>query len=448
MRIAVDGSIDGLALATSDLLGRMLCPLTGMTQTIGFAMRGRFDPRVTVAGGEMTGVHVLRGGHPPRPGAYHIGGSGITYDESVIRTLGETLERYSHFAALATDRVTVVYETYDQMLSVGRRPIVPRDFRLYSDEQLARKGFPFSSFPREAIIGWVPTRSLVDGTEWWVPAQQAIVGYIRRRDEPQFTAGVTTGSAAHTVLASALRNALLELIQLDAAVGYWYGAKNAIRLETGPRTAAVEQTMRRRLHPYGPTATFFWMPSADLPGIPIACVIKGRQIPNVAVGLGCDLRLERAMYKAFLEGLAVAQLAKIVLFREAIEEPTAPVATDDPPRFYDLDANVGHYARQDAGVVEGILADSTSASPSDLPADAGGSTTDDVRLLVDGFRNAGKEVVALDLTTVDVADLGFRAVRTWSPDLLSLPLPSAAPLMHPRMEAYGGAFNDLPHPFP
>jgi len=38
----------------------------------------------------------------------------------------------------------------------------------------------------------------------------------------------------------------------------------------------------------------------------------------------------------------------------------------------------------------------------------------------------GKRLAVLDLTTPDVADLGFTALRVWSPDTLSLPLPSAA----------------------
>jgi hypothetical protein len=69
-------------------------------------------------------------------------------------------------------------------------------------------------------------------------------------------------------------------------------------------------------------------------------------------------------------------------------------------------------------------------------------------LLIDAFWKTGNELIGLDLTTGDVRDLGFRVVRLWSPDLLSLPLPSAPPLLHPRFNSYGGATDGAPHPYP
>jgi len=72
----------------------------------------------------------------------------------------------------------------------------------------------------------------------------------------------------------------------------------------------------------------------------------------------------------------------------------------------------------------------------------------DLRHLVDGFAGTGKELVFLDLTTADIRDLGFYVVRVWSPDTISLSLPSAPPVMHPRFQAYGGIRNEAPHPYP
>jgi hypothetical protein len=67
---------------------------------------------------------------------------------------------------------------------------------------------------------------------------------------------------------------------------------------------------------------------------------------------------------------------------------------------------------------------------------------------VEGFRDAGLRLVTLDLTTPDLADLGFVVVRVWSPDTLSLALPSAPPTAHRRFGAYGGATHRDPHPYP
>src|SRR5437867_10066363 len=119
----------------------MLCPLTGLAQEIGFAQRGRLEPRIAVSGGDMTGVHVLRGKPAPREGAYHIGGSGLTYGEVVIRTLGETIERYVQFAPDKPRRFVIA--TVREMLSEGRTVAATDPLRFFSEAQLARGGFPF-----------------------------------------------------------------------------------------------------------------------------------------------------------------------------------------------------------------------------------------------------------------------------------------------------------------
>ncbi|HVE77689.1 MAG TPA: YcaO-like family protein [Gemmatimonadaceae bacterium] len=448
MDIVVAGSGLSLAPATDRLLRRMLCPLSGLSQSVGFVTRSALEPRVAVAGGDMTGVHVLRGQSPPRPGAYHIGGSGVTYDEAVIRTLGETVERYAQFIAGARPRHRVVVASHEELVARGDRALVPEGLRYFSDAQLARPGFPFSPLRPDTVIGWVAADSLIDGAARWAPAQLALVGYVRGPGEPQVMSGVTTGSAAHTKLDQALRSALLELIQIDSAIGHWFGGGAAVPIGSDRRTRPLDDLVARAVHRAGPAPRFYWLPNADLPGLTIACAIEGSEVPRLAVGLGCDLRLCRAMYKAFLEGVAVAQLAKVILFRQAVADAAGGRDGAPPTQFYDLDTNVAHYALRGRDAIRAKFGDEPAVPPSTLPPDCDAGAAGDVRHLVKAFADTGKELTFFDLTTQDIADLGFCVVRTWSPDLVSLPLPSAPPLMHPRFRAYGGVTNEAPHPYP
>jgi thiazole/oxazole-forming peptide maturase SagD family component len=248
-------------------------------------------------------------------------------------------------------------------------------------------------------------------------------------------------------LAKALRNALLELAQIDAAMGHWYGGGEAPRLDPGPRTALVERLIRRRVGRQGSLPRFHWLRSAGLPGFAIAAIVEGDEPPYVAVGLGCDLELPRAIYKAFLEGVAVAQLAKVVLFRRALERRTGEAEELDPARIYDLDGNVAHYAESDPDTVRARF-DQPAVSPEELPEDVRLDAEGQVRHLLEGFRAAGARLAGMDLTTPDVRALGFRIVRVWSPELLTLSLPSAPPALHPRFRAYGGFAREIAHPYP
>ncbi len=444
MQLSVAAVADPLSPATATLLRRMLCPLSGLGQSVGFARRGSLEPRVAISGGDMTGVHVLAERRPPREGAYHIGGSGTTYEEVVIRTLGETIERYAQFLP---SRREILVASLASMRAEGLCVVANEGCSFFSEAQLQRDGFPFAPLTEETAIGWVAARTFPDGEECWTPAQQSLVGYLKDELEPLYMAGVTTGTAAHTSVVAATRNALLELVQIDAAVGHWYGAVEAVEIGPDGRTQALSHLIEPRLHSGGPVPRFLWLPSADLPGFAVACVLEWNEIPRLAVGLGCDLVLTRAMHKAFLEGAAVAQLAKVILFRQATsgQEP----GIGDTQAMYDLDTNVAHYAvHADAMAIREKFGQCRRIAALDLPADRGGGAANDVRTLTEAFAAVRKRLALFDLTTSDVQALGFRVVRLWSPDLLSLPLPSAPPLEHPRFAAYGGAGHEAPHPYP
>ena len=233
-------------------------------------------------------------------------------------------------------------------------------------------------------------------------------------------------------------------------MGHWYGRGRSTTLGSDARTRAVEAAIARRLARHGARPRFHWLPSADLPGFPIACVLEGTEPPTAAVGLGCDLRLSRAMYNAFLEAAAVAQLAKVSLFREAMDrrlEPELEPSGRDGAHIYDLDSNVVRYATSEPGALRARF-EMDRAAPGDLPPDVDESVSGDVVHLLDGFAGSGKELACLELTTDDVRALGFRVVRVWSPRMLTLSLPDAPPGLHPRFEDYGGFARDDPHPYP
>jgi hypothetical protein len=165
------------------------------------------------------------------------------------------------------------------------------------------------------------------------------------------------------------------------------------------------------------------------------------------VGVGVDTRLIPAMYKSLLEAVGVMQLAKINMVNAEIEG-SASVSLD-PDQIFDLDRNVDYYAWPDhVEFVNHKFSSNEVLAASQLPEDSASEPADEIDALIDRFPSTGKQLVELDLTTPDIYDLGFVAVRIWSPDLLSIPLPSAPPMNHKRFGAYGGATHRRPHPYP
>jgi thiazole/oxazole-forming peptide maturase SagD family component len=447
-----DGELN-LSLTTRVLLRRMLSPLCGLDQRIGFLLRGCEEPRVMTAGAELTGVHLLNRRPPPRPYSYHIGACGVFLEEVMVRTLGESVERYAQCLAEVSGRHEIVMATHDDLVSRGEPVVSSQKLRFFSEKQYSRAAFPFQPFRQDAPIGWVKAFSLLKDSATWVPAQLVLVGYLPKREngENWILSGVTTGSAAHTKPELALRNALLELVQIDSAMGHWFSAARAREILLDRRTEALQKIIARSYGRFKSPPKFYWLQNPDLAGMAIACVIRNESgsIPATVVGLGSDLKLEEAMYKAFLEAIGVAQLAKLNLLHGSGDRGSATSHYIDPGEIFDLDQNVHFYALpENRWLIDRKFGVSSSIRASELEQDCTLGIGGEIRLLVEHFRGTHKELFFIDLTTNDIKDLGFVVVRVWSPDTISLSLPSAPPLRHPRFTAYGGATHENPHPYP
>lgn len=430
---------------------RMYSPLCGLIVEIGYSSHARKGPRVTIAGGELTGVHVLQNQAAPRPGSYHIGGGGILPFEASIKTFGETAERYAGSVAAIDPAQEFIFATHADMEKNGFDVLPPSKLELMDRRAPRADGFPFHPFTPELPITWVHAQNIGVGPTWrWIPAQLFLVGYpVRTHDgEPWLTAAVSTGTAVHTDYERALLASVYELIQIDSAMGHWFGCVKSVRIRFDERTRRLTQILDRHMPEGGYTTEFHLLPNPDLPGFTVACLVREpfERVPVVAVGLGADPSLERAMYKAWLEGIGVRSLAEWSLVNIFLEEGAQP---HDRAQMLDLDSNVVFAAQPEgASAVNTRFRDCDELLASSLPPDTNLTTGEDARLAIRSFKDTGKELYVKDVTTRDVRSLGFRAMRLWSPDTLSLSLPSAPPDAHPRFSAYGELTHRNPHPYP
>ncbi len=435
---------------TQRLRGRMYSPLCGLMTQMGLMQRQRGGPRLIVASGDMTGVHVLRNLPRPRMGSYHIGGYGLRPFEAHIRTLGELVERYGAYVCAVSGTLAMRTATAAEMAASGERyeiGTVP----MFTAQQYARPGFPFKEFDEGKPLSWVSVTSLRDGQATWIPTQLLIVGYVIRdtEGEPWLTSAVSTGTAAHTDPDRAALNALEEIIQIDAAIGHWHGNRPSVLIQPGTRTSALQRIVAQVCRERGAEPEFHLLPSPDLPGFTVACLFRGPdgRPPALAVGLGIDGELEKAMYKALLEGAGVRGLATWTALQDQLSSQDGTNYSTEA--MFDLESNVAFAALPDgAKVAEARFAEHTKVGADDLPPDDVRPVAERVRDIVAAFHRTGKRLFAVDLTAVDIQALGFVVARFWSPDVLPLPLPSAPPAAHPRFEAYGGFRRDDPHPYP
>ena len=437
----------GLDPRVAALLDRMVSPLCGFDKSMAFSLRDGLMPRIEVVIPQFAALHRLLG--LDRPLSYHIGGYGLRAEEAMMRALGETLERYSHMVISGFREAQMPFVPWREIAASGAF-FGPADFRPFTDAQYEREGFPFTRWGDDDPITWIRGTTAANGADVLVPAQAVVVGYVPRQSggEPWFTAAVTTGSAAHTDPRRALRSALLELIEVDTTMGHWYSGEDARRIVLDSRVQRVADLVARDVPAHGLTYTFHYLRNPDLEAHVVACVVRSPrgEIPACGVGVGADLDLEHAMYKAFLEASAIPHLAMIGLQQSWASPDSVP---DDLMAFGDLDQNVAFYALPaNAHVIESRFGMDDEVAAADLPPFAAAGVDRDVTHLLGTFARAGKRLAIFDFTTPDISDLGFSIARCYSPDTLSLCLPSYPHLAHPRYRAYGSPKETYPHPYP
>jgi ribosomal protein S12 methylthiotransferase accessory factor len=435
----------------NNIVQKVHSPLVGLCQEIGYLKRSAFDAALIVIGGELTGVHHILKRPDPGKGGYHIGGVGYFHDEALIKTVAESLERYSQLFSeyKIKDRLPRKFLPYHEMKEAYANVIPEVYLTLFDASMFSKTGFPFDQYDSLKPITWVEVAALDQNSTMWIPAQFLFLGFTPdRMQEPWLLSSVTTGTAAHTTKAKAIISGVSELTQIDAAMGHWYTDQKAKRLILDDRVKVFKSFMTSVIRSKNlPLPTFYSLESKDLPGFNIACVWKkGREGSSAfAVGLGSDYTLENALYKAFLEGQGVVGLGRLSLFKK-MNMP----GSKNGEGLYDLDSNVALYAEgNNAAYFRSKFGDHSGVKTEQLPQDWSFENDEEmVAFLVRSFKQAGKDLFYIDLTTTEAEELGLHIARIYSPNMLSLCLPGCVPKLHPRFKDYSGTLYDIPHPYP
>lgn len=275
-------------------------------------------------------------------------GKGVSHIQSKASALCETIERYNaHYRGDVKGRLMSQSQLSSQLPCVGFSELLP-----YSESQLrlfADSNHPESKRKQAALVyndqpvRWLPTWSLRDERQVWVPLSLCFsqVPY----DDEQFGRWSSNGCAAGNSIEEAILQALLELIERDAAAIWWYNRVPRASFDLTRLDADNFAELERSLsHSHE-----FWVLdiTTDV-GIP-AMVAIGRHKENngYIMGMGCHIRPELAAQRALTE------LCQLIPIRDQNDAP------------FDFDAMVeSDYLHPDTSVQsmisEQLLADKIS----------------------------------------------------------------------------------------
>ncbi|WP_436760454.1 YcaO-like family protein [Streptosporangium sp. V21-05] len=367
------------------------------------------------------------------------GGAATDRRRALAKAIGEAVERYCSACFSYDDLLVSAYDDLDNPATP------PGTYALYRPEQYAIPGFPWRPFTSATRVAWTRGRSLVTGEEILLPASFVYVPYHYRAETP-IAQPISTGLACGSSVQEATVSALCEVVERDAFTLMWQGrlSRPRIRLDRLPDSLT---DLVRRFEEVGLTVHMVDI-GTDVGCPSIMTIAEGftRTSPALAFAAASHPDAEVACRKSLEE------LAHTRKFSVQVMDYLPPVPVDVESGHPAVDgqrAHLRYYCPQESKEYARFSWDSSQETDLDLSGDRDLS----LRALVAGVAATGEDVIACDLTTPDVAELGLSVVRVVVPGLHPLhmghsnratggwrltSLPGWSP----------GEDNPHPHPFP
>lgn len=355
---------------------------------------------------------------------------GSTLDSVAGAAVGEAVERYC--GNFVPDGLPSA--SWEDLTGHGIRAIDPRTLLLYSPQQYTSPDFPFKPLSRELKVRWTTGRDLRTGEQTLVPASLVFPNFYATRypGEPRTNATLYAGLAAGPDRLAAETSALGEIIERDA-VEIWWRAGGKPLAVPAERLEGLEEELRgvREQLEY----TVLGIPNRWQVPV-VAVVVYDPQLQILAVGTAARPSLIEAARKAAAEAVSLRSYSKGLLSPDggawqAVDlglfgaSRLAPYRADrryaasfasDFSDMNDLCCNSQYYL--DPQALAKVLR--LHRPQHVLPAEALPDLADDPRdVYVQRLAEAGVSAVSVDLTTADVREAGFHAVRVIAPGTYS-----------------------------
>ncbi|TDB90305.1 hypothetical protein E1264_05320 [Actinomadura sp. KC216] len=368
-----------------------------------------------------------------------------------LRSIGEAVERYcGNFVPAGLRRAA-----HRELVAAGENAVDPAGLALYSADQYADPGCPFTPFTGDLPVLWTRGVTLPSQEPVWVPASLVYINYHQppRTDEPVTNFVMLAGIAAGTGDRMARTAALEEVIERDATVIWW-----ANRLPARP--VHVDHPRLAPILTPDPEAGPGWARAAGARGPCRYRVVALPTVFDVAVlgvlledpehelavfGVAARPDPAAAVHKALAEAVTLRRYALGLLDPDgdiwtSAREGTIPIEFFHPHRAdrrYADSYRADYRDVTDLGChsqiwldprmrphLEPITGDHAPIGLEDLPSPAG----DPYDVYLERLAAAGLTAHAVDVTTPDAAAAGFRAARVVVPGAYSN-APAAFPFL-------------------
>lgn len=386
--------------------------------------------------------------------AHRMGGASISRDGAIAATIGEAVERY---CAAYYDESEMVFAPYTE---VAADAVHPARFGLFSARQHAQPDFPYQPFTPESPVTWTWGYSLQQQRPMLVPACLTYLPFRinKAANEAHISYTTSTGLACGNTLEEAILSGIGEAVERDSVTSAWLTRLPLPHVEVD--AASTLYKVFRQTFDLPGLRYYICDATSDL-GIPVFFVLLvGDSNYGRMVNAGCCANL--SPHYAAMKSLVEAAQGRPYLRFAFQQEPDWECAPDfSNIRDFDDHARVYTKSPQSFGALDFITAPRPLKPLSQMPDLATGSVRGDIEVYLARLRQHDIDVIVVELTTPEVAEVGFKVVRVITPGLQLLHGDHTRPFLGcPRLyrlpQALGyraglipeDELNPFPHPLP
>ncbi len=428
-----------------DLANRTLIGPAGLISSVQEILAAPGEPRlyttssVTAALDKVCNISI--------PGSQ--GASGFSREEAWIGAIGETVERY---CAACYEWENLIYASKSEL---GNAAIGLDQFGIYTEEIYNRPNTRLQRWHPDLPTYWVAGRSMHTGELRYVPAILVYTPF--RNDDPHRSPflgfAVSSGQACHTDLVQAQLSGLCEAIERDAFMISWMRRIPPTRIDY--RCDPYLNSLFERYFQCKSLEFHVFTVTLDIQVPTALCVTTGNSPRGQFMNIGVATRpSEReAILKAMKEATQGAVWA-----RDLIESKPNWRPLPDFSNIWDFEDHVRLYCEPDMAPHMDFIMKTEKVRE---VASESSCANSEVALqnCLNEVQKWGLEAIEVNLTTPEIAELGFHVPKIMVPGLAALTSAHILPaLATPRFnevpkrlgltDPIHSLFHPAPHPFP
>lgn len=356
------------------------------------------------------------------------GSTSLRRDGAIVGAIGEAVERYS--AAYTPDEILLRYP----YSAVAGDAIAPGSVTLYDAKQESGPAAGYHAPGPDDPIGWVEGWSLTEARAVLVPAFCVYQPYTSPFNEAPVVQMVTTGLACGATVEEAILAGLCEVVERDAAMLLWLQSRRVPKVSLA---ADLPVGVAEALSRFGPNARHVTLLDAT----------SNIRMPTyVAVWDGPLSTISGAVFSSCAKPGAdaaavgaITELAQCLMWATSLIEGGTPLPDPQKDDFDKIEQHVLWPLRADARPEWAFALSSERRATFD--PDAGTPIRDVLTTLeqmIERVLAAGLHVIAVNVTSPDIAEAGLHVVRVI--------IPGAQPLFFGRnLHRISARARDLPY---